>query len=152
MATLESAIEIAVAAHRGQRDKAGSPYILHPLRVMLALHSEEERIVGVLHDVVEDCPDWSLERLQREGFSGSVIDALRAVTKQPHEHGEARYMDFIDRSGQHPVGRAVKIADLADNMDMSRIENPTEADRQRGQRYRAARDRLLQVVHPTSTP
>jgi (p)ppGpp synthase/HD superfamily hydrolase len=119
---------------------------------MLALQSEEERIVGVLHDVVEDCPDWSPERLQQEGFSRGVLDALRAVTKEPHEHGDANYMAFIDRAGQHPVGRAVKIADLTDNMDLSRMENPTEADQRRVERYRAARDRLLHGVHRTSTP
>jgi len=59
---LEKAIKIALEAHIGQVDKGGNPYILHPLRVMLSLNSEEERIVGVLHDVVEDCEGWSWER------------------------------------------------------------------------------------------
>ena len=69
MSTLQRAIEIAVAAHKGQIDKAGSPYVLHPLRIMLKLRSDDERIVGVLHDVVEDCEGWSFERLAEEGFS-----------------------------------------------------------------------------------
>ena len=67
MTTVARAIEIAVAAHAGQTDKVGAPYILHPLRVMQSLTTEEARIVGVLHVVVEDCPDWPMDRLRREG-------------------------------------------------------------------------------------
>ena len=73
---LEKAIKIAVEAHTGQVDKGGNPYILHPLRVMLSLNTEEERIVGVLHDVVEDCEGWTWQRLQDEGFSLDIIQAL----------------------------------------------------------------------------
>ena len=85
---LENAIKIAVEAHTGQVDKGGNPYILHPLRVMLSLDREEERIVGVLHDVVEDCAGWSWERLEAEGFSEEIIRALKSVSKTPEE--EAR--------------------------------------------------------------
>lgn len=80
MSTLERAIEIATEAHRGQFDKAGNDYIGHPLRVMAAGKTTEEKIVGVLHDVVEDT-DWTFERLAAEGFSVEVIEALRCVTK-----------------------------------------------------------------------
>ena len=78
---LEKAIKIAVEAHSGQVDKGGNPYILHPLRVMLFLDTEEERIVGVLHDVVEDCEGWSWERLKEEGCSEKIIEALQSVSK-----------------------------------------------------------------------
>ena len=81
MSTLERAIAIAAEAHAGQFDKGGNPYILHPMRVMLSLRTEEEQIVGVLHDVCEDCPGWDLERLRREGFSETIVVALASVTK-----------------------------------------------------------------------
>ena len=74
---LEKAIKIAVDAHTGQFDKGNNPYILHPLRVMLSLDKEEEQIVGILHDVVEDCDDWTYERLQSVGFSENILDALK---------------------------------------------------------------------------
>ncbi len=141
MADLERAIAIAVEAHRGQVDKAGVPYILHPLRVMLKLSTEEERIVGVLHDVVEDTP-WTFESLEREGFAPSVIDALRSVTRKDSES----YEEFVLRASRNPIGRRVKLADLMDNSDPSRIENPTEADLQRMAKYARAID-LLSSSH-----
>lgn len=76
---LEKAIKISVEAHTGQVDKGGNPYILHPLRVMLSLNSEVERIVGVLHDVVEDCEGWTWERLKDQGCSDKIIEALQRV-------------------------------------------------------------------------
>ena len=82
---LAKAIKIAVESHTGQVDKGGNPYILHPLRVMLSLNTEEERIVGVLHDVVEDCEGWNWQRLQDEGFSEDIIQALQSVSKTPEE-------------------------------------------------------------------
>ncbi len=112
MSTLERAIAIAAEAHAGQVDKAGAPYILHPLRVMLLLNTIEERIAGVLHDLVEDCPDWTFDRLRHEGFSEPVIAALEAVTKREGEHGDANYMTFVQRAGSDKIGRLVKLADL----------------------------------------
>ena len=134
MSTLERAIAIAVEAHAGQFDKAGTPYIIHPLRVMLSLKSNNERIVGVLHDVCEDCPGWDFDRLRREGFSEIVIDALRSVTKI---EGES-YDDFVVRASRNEIGRAVKIADLIDNSDVSRISEPTDRDRERLAKYARA--------------
>ena len=134
MSTLERAIAIAVAAHVGQVDKAGTPYILHPLRVMLALSSNDERIVGVLHDVCEDCPGWDFDRLRREGFSDIVIDALCSVTKI---EGES-YDDFVLRASRNRIGKAVKIADLIDNSVISRLSQPTERDRERLAKYARA--------------
>ena len=78
---LERAIEIAVEAHKGQLDKGGNPYILHPLRVMMSVDLELEKIVAVLHDVVEDS-NWTFEALLAEGFSNEVIEALKSVTKK----------------------------------------------------------------------
>lgn len=110
MSGLEQAIAIAVSAHAGQRDKNGEPYILHPLRVMLSLSDETDRIVGVLHDVLEDS---NLEaEIVDQGFSQEIIAALVAVTRS----GGERYKDFITRAKQNDIARRVKIADIKDNL------------------------------------
>ena len=134
MSTLERAIAIAAEAHAGQVDKAGAPYVLHPLRMMLAVQTLDERIVAVLHDVCEDCPGWDFDRLRREGFSEAVLAALETVTKR---EGES-YEDFVRRAGANPIGRAVKLADLQDNSDLSRIAAPTAQDMERVEKYRRA--------------
>ncbi|WP_085694088.1 MULTISPECIES: HD domain-containing protein [unclassified Pseudomonas] len=135
--TLERAIAIAATAHAGQVDKGGAPYILHPMKVMLRMSSLEERIVAVLHDVVEDC-DVSLDDLRKEGFSETVLTAIESVTKVP---GEA-YEDFIERVALNPIGRAVKLADLEENSDLSRIASPGWEDLERIEKYRRAIGRL----------
>lgn len=131
--TLEHAIAIAAGAHAGQVDKGGSPYILHALRVMLKVTTLEERIVAVLHDVVEDC-DISLEELRQEGFSETVLTAIASVTRVDGE----TYEDFIARAAQNPIGRVVKLADLEENIDISRIAQPSWDDLERVERYRRA--------------
>lgn len=135
--TLERAIAIAATAHAGQVDKGGSPYILHPLKVMLCMNSLEERIVAVLHDVVEDC-GISLEDLRKEGFSEEVLSAIESVTKVPGES----YEDFVERAAQNPIGRVVKLADLEENSDLSRIASPSWEDLERVEKYRRAIGRL----------
>jgi (p)ppGpp synthase/HD superfamily hydrolase len=131
---LDRAIEIATEAHAGQVDKAGSPYIAHPLRVMRAQNSDEARIVAVLHDVGEDCEDWTFARLEAEGFSPAVIKALRLVTKIEGED----YDDFVRRAADNPISRAVKQADIEDNMDLKRLNNVTTKDLERIEKYRRA--------------
>lgn len=138
MSTLERAIEIAARAHTGQPDKAGAPYILHPLRVMLRMNTNDERIVAVLHDVVEDSHHWSLELLRAEGFSEQVVRAIDSVTHRDNE----TYEEFVLRAGLDPVGRRVKLADLEDNCDLGRIAAPTEEDHARIDRYRRAIEQL----------
>jgi hypothetical protein len=138
---LEQAIALATEAHRGQRDKAGAPYILHPLRVMLALDETVERMVGVLHDVVEDGgTDWTFERLAAEGFGPEVIEALRLVTKRPEDKGDDldTYLRFVGRTLANPIARRVKIADIRDNLNVTRMEAVTEKDAARLNRYLAA--------------
>ena len=136
MATLERAIQIAVEAHAGQTDKAGQPYILHPLRVMQSLKTDEQRIVGVLHDVVEECEVQNFDVLKAEGFKPRIIKALKSVTKR--KRGREEYDDFVRRAMENDIGRHVKRADLIDNMDIMRISDPSEADFQRIARYRQA--------------
>jgi (p)ppGpp synthase/HD superfamily hydrolase len=132
---LEDAIKLAAALHKGQTDKAGAPYILHPLRVMLRLATEEERITAVLHDVVEDC-GVTLGQLRDLGYGDAVVEALDFLSRRPEED---RYDAFIRRIQAGPdLARKVKLADLADNMDLSRIAEPTARDHQRVQKYRRA--------------
>lgn len=140
MSTIEKAIEIAARAHAGQRDKAGAPYIFHPLRLMLAVRGDEARMAAVLHDVVEDTP-LTFEDLLREGFPVAVVDAVRALTK--HE-GESR-IAAAHRAAANPVARAVKLADVTDNMDLSRIAAPTEKDYARLREYGQVRAILLEA-------
>lgn len=141
MSTIERAIEIAARAHAGQTDKAGAPYIFHPLRLMLAVHGEYERMAAVLHDVVEDTP-IGFDDLQREGFPAAVIDAVRALTK--HE-GERR-IDAARRAAANPIACRVKLADVTDNMDLSRIAAPTEKDFARLKEYEQVRAILLAAL------
>lgn len=138
MATLERAIAIAAAAHAGQVDKGGEPYILHPIRVMLRMQSAPERIVAVLHDVVEDS-DVTLELLGAEGFSQEVLSAVDALTKRK---GESR-SDAARRAKKDRIALAVKLADNAENMDLSRIAAPTERDYVRLEEYKVVRAILL---------
>ena len=131
---LERAIEIAVEAHKGQIDKGGSPYILHPLRVMMSVNGESEKIVAVLHDVVEDS-DWTFDALLAEGFAVEAIEALKSVTKESEDEG---YDLFIQRAMRNPIGRKVKIADLRDNLDVTRISDMTDKDVKRINKYKKA--------------
>ena len=130
MSTIERAIALAALAHVGQVDKEGAPYILHPLRVMLRLEGMEERIVAVLHDVVEDS-DWTLERLRNEGFSEIILQAIDAVSRRPDED----YNEFIVRASKNSIGRRVKLADLEDNSDLSRLTEVTDRDLARLRKY-----------------
>ena len=138
MSTLERAIEIAAEAHKGQVDKAGNEYIGHPLRVMEMGKTLEEKIVGVLHDVVEDT-DWTFERLEAEGFAPEVIAALRCVTKTSENEN---YDDFIGRVKKNALATAVKINDLTDNMDIRRLPYLSDKDVKRLKKYLKAYKRL----------
>lgn len=133
MATLEDAILLAARSHRGQVDKAGAPYILHPLRVMMRCATPEAMMAAVLHDVVEDTA-VTLDELRRQGFPEAVVRAVGLLTKQEGESYEA----FIARVRTDAIASAVKIADLEDNMDVRRLADPQLGDLQRLQRYRAA--------------
>lgn len=131
---LKKAIEIAVEAHKGVTDKYGAPYINHVTRVMNLGETDEEKIVGVLHDVVEDTP-WTFEQLAAEGFSSDIIDALTCVTKISEEED---YEEFTLRVSGNPLALKVKINDLTDNMDIRRIPVLTEKDLTRLMKYHKA--------------
>ena len=146
---LNKAIEIAARAHQGQVDKGHNPYILHPLRVMLnfcATESEATKICAILHDVVEDT-SITLADLKAEGFSDEVIAALDCLTRREHESYDA----FIDRILTNEIACRVKNGDLADNMDLTRIPNPTEKDMDRINKYREASDRIMEAMPSIDT-
>ena len=131
MATLENAITLAVQQHAEQVDKGGQPYILHPLRVMLQLQQPDQQIVAVLHDILEDT-HTTAQDLQNLGFQTHIIQAIQALTKLPHETRVQAAM----RTAQNPLACAVKIADVQDNMNLTRIPNPTARDLSRLEEYR----------------
>lgn len=132
-ATLEDAVALAARAHRGQKDKAGAPYVLHPLRMMLAVKSEAAMMAAVLHDVVEDT-EWTLERLRGEGVPEEVLAAVECLTRR---EGES-YDDFIVRVRGNRIAREVKLADLEDNMNIRRMGQVRPKDLERLERYHRA--------------
>ncbi|OJU66882.1 MAG: guanosine-3',5'-bis(diphosphate) 3'-pyrophosphohydrolase [Acinetobacter sp. 39-4] len=138
MATLEQAISLAAKQHEGQVDKANAPYILHPLRVMLNVPTIEHKIVAVLHDILEDT-ETTIEDLYQFGFQEHIIDAIVALTKK---QGETR-LEAALRARQNPIARVVKLADINDNMDLSRIQSPPVKDFERLKEYQQVRDLLL---------
>lgn len=130
MSNLEQAIVLAVNAHRGQRDKAGAPYILHPLRLMFQQRDEAAMAAAVLHDVVEDT-EVTLDDLRQAGIAEEIVEAVACLT---HDPGDT-YEEYIAKIEPNPIARAVKLADLEDNMRLQRMATMTEKDWLRLQRY-----------------
>ena len=139
-AGLQDAIALAVTAHLGVMDKSGQPYILHPLRVMFACETPTQKIVAILHDVIEDT-DRTLEDLAQLGYSQEVLAALDCVTKRAGES----YDQFVDRAAGNPIARQVKIADIEDNMDVRRLRGIGMEDFQRLTKYLAAWQKLNHI-------
>lgn len=141
MSTIERAIEIALLAHKGQKDKSGVEYILHPLRVMERGETEVEKICGVLHDVVEDII-WTIEDLINEGFSEEVISVIKCLTKETDNED---YDEFIERVAKDPIAVKVKLNDLLDNMDITRLNELSEQDLRRLNKYLRAYKKLNEL-------
>ena len=138
--TLGRAISIAAEAHAGQKDRAGAPYILHPIRLMIQMDTEDAMMAAVLHDVVENST-WTLDDLRKEGFSNEVLNAVDSLTHRDKE-GED-YWDYIQRAKSDPIAIKVKLADLEDNLNPDRLNEVTEKDEKRFDRYRKAQEMLL---------
>ena len=136
--TLEDTLLFALEKHRGQTDKAGRPYIFHPIRVMELVPNatEHEQMAALLHDTVEDC-DVTLEDLRRLNYPEEVVVAVDLLTK--NAQGEADYGRAIERVAPNPIARRVKIADLTDNSRLDRIAQPTAKDSERIEKYVAAK-------------
>ena len=133
MANLADAIGLSARAHYGQKERNGKPYLFHPLRLMMKMKTEVEMIVAVLHDVVEDT-EISIDQLRSEGFSPEIVKAVECITRRQDES----YDQSINRIKSNDLARRVKIADLEDNLDLSRLPRPTDEDLARMQRYRKA--------------
>jgi len=138
----EHALRIAVDAHAGQTDNAGSPYILHVLQVVMGCRPDLEAMtVAALHDVVEDSP-VTLADLRNQGFPQGVLEAVDAISRRDGE----TYEDYIERVAKVPLARRVKRPDLEHNMDVRRLAHVTPSDAARLERYRTAWNRLGPVA------
>ena len=138
---LEQAISIASLAHAGQLDKGGEPYILHPLRIMMKLKDRKHRIVAVLHDIIEDT-DITDQDLWDYGLGHELVNHVLTLTRRKDEN----YDEYINRICYDELAMRVKLADLEDNMDLLRIENPTQKDYQRVAKYRITKEILLNIL------
>lgn len=137
---LQKAIHIATAAHKDQLDRYNAPYIMHVMRVMMRGKNEQEKICGVLHDVVEDT-EWTFESLQKEGFPEEIISAVHCLTKGEEEP----YDDYIARVKTNKLAIAVKINDLEDNMDVRRMKKMEDKDVARFNKYLKAYKELIEL-------
>ena len=140
MSTLEKAIALAATQHAGQLDKGGQPYILHPLRLMLQFSNPTLQIIAVLHDILEDTATTA-EDLEALGFSVEIIKSIQALTKQT---GESR-LEAAKRTTLNPLATQVKYVDVLDNMNLSRINNPTARDFARLEEYKEVLEILKQA-------
>ena len=130
MSDLTKAISIATSAHKNQVDKGGKSYIEHPMRVMKQMTSDAARIVAVLHDVIEDS-DYSFDDLVAAGFSEEIVSAIVVLIKKK----EVSYKNYLRGIKTNPIAVAVKLADLQDNMDLTRLPTITEKDIERQKKY-----------------
>jgi (p)ppGpp synthase/HD superfamily hydrolase len=141
MATLEKAISIAVEAHKGQLDKNNQLYILHVLSVMIAGRSDDEKILGALHDLIEKT-HWTFESLKAEGFNDKILDALMRVTKKDENED---YQALIERIKTNKLAIKVKINDLLDHLDMKNVSEINEKDASRFNKYLKAYRELVNL-------
>ena len=129
----KKALRLCFEVHKEQTDKSGLPYVFHPFHLAEQMTDEDTTVTALLHDVVED-GDYTLEDLRAMGFGGPVLEALALLT-----HDEAvPYPEYAAAIRENPVARAVKLADLRHNSDLTRLDTVTEADRARLAKYRAA--------------
>ena len=127
----KKAMKLCYEAHKDQVDKSGLPYVFHPAHVAEQMTDEATTIVALLHDVVEDT-DYTLEDLAAEGFGKEILEAVALMT---HED-DVPYLDYVAKLKDNPIARAVKLADLAHNSDLSRIGEVDEETKQRLEKYK----------------
>lgn len=126
---IEEALKMMLEAHKGQTDRSGKPYVLHPLTVMSYLETDVEKVVALLHDVVEDTY-VTLDDV-RQVFGDTVAEAVDLLT---HKIGDS-YTKYVEGLAHNPIARRVKMADLKHNMDITRIPYPTQRDFDRVRKY-----------------
>ena len=130
----KKAMKLCFKAHKDQVDKSGMPYVFHPFHVAEQMTDEATTIVALLHDVVEDT-DYTLEDIAAEGFGEDILEAVALMT---HED-DVPYLDYVAKLKDNPIARAVKLADLAHNSDLSRIGEIDEETKQRLEKYKKAK-------------
>lgn len=141
MNKLEKAVEMAVDAHEGDTDKAGATYIRHPLRLMGEMDTEQERVVAVLHDVVEDS-EYDPEDIDTK-FGSEISEAVEALTKP----ADADYItEYIPQVGENDLARKVKQADLRDNLDITRLSDVTQNNFENIQKYHRSLQKLNELA------
>ena len=143
------AMKVAYAAHEGQVDRIGVPYIYHPIHLAEQMDTEDECVAALLHDVVEDT-DITLEELRSKGFTDTQLEAVELLThipspeKQAEEEKLEEYLDYVRRLKSNAIARKVKMADLRHNSDPERKTGEEEADLIRHEKYKKALDILIQ--------
>lgn len=142
---LNKAIHIATDYHDGQVDKGGQPYILHLIWVMNDVKSLRGKIVAVLHDIVEDT-EVTIDNLTNFGFDDDIITAIDILTKKK----EQKYNDYIESIGKNSLAREVKISDLKHNMDLKRLKEVTDTDKNRYDKYKKSYDYLVYLHYKIS--
>ncbi|GAB6121317.1 GTP pyrophosphokinase [Dysgonomonas termitidis] len=139
---LEKAIRIAVNTHYGQTDKGGEPYIFHALRVMNNVNTIEEKIVAILHDIMEDT-DITADDLRAEDIPEALINQLLVLSYSP----DTAYNAYIEQIAKFPIAATVKLADLKDNMDITRLREITDKDIQRLEKYHISYSFLMEKLN-----
>lgn len=129
----KKAMKLCFEAHRNQVDKSGMPYVFHPFHLAEQMRDEITTVTALLHDVVEDT-DITLADLSAMGFPGEVIDALALLARDD----SVPYTDYIALIKNNPVAKAVKLADLRHNSDLSRLDEITEKALERAEKYAKA--------------
>ena len=124
------ALKLCFEAHKDQKDKSGLPYVFHPFHLAEQMEDEDTTIVALLHDVIEDT-EYTIEDLQKAGFTQNVISAIALMTHDP----QMPYMEYVRAIKSNPIARAVKLADLRHNSDMTRLDIITQRDEERAQKY-----------------
>ena len=136
----KKALQISFEAHKDQVDKSGMPYVYHPFHLAEQMDDENSVCVALLHDVAEDT-DLTVADLSRMGFPKEVTDALTLMTHDDR----TPYMDYVERLSHNPIAAKVKLADLAHNSDLTRLDVVREKDRERAEKYHKAIELLEQM-------
>jgi (p)ppGpp synthase/HD superfamily hydrolase len=126
----KKALKLCFDIHKEQVDKSGLPYVFHPFHLAEQMETEDTTIVALLHDVVEDS-DLTLDDLRQMGFGDTVIAALALLTHDP----AVEYMDYVRAVKDNPIARAVKLADLRHNSDLTRLDTVDEKALARREKY-----------------
>ena len=129
----KKALKLCFDAHKSQTDKGGMPYVFHPFHLAEQMQDEDTTTVALLHDIVEDT-DYTIDDLRSKGFSEKVIEAIELLTHDP----VVPYMEYVAQIKKNPIAKAVKLADLKHNSDMTRLESITAKDEERAEKYRSA--------------